>query len=38
MTLPSVPVAAPPSEVMPDPDNLRIDPTQLTGPITIPRL
>lgn len=25
-------------DVMPDPDNLPIDPAMLTGPITLPRL
>jgi len=38
MTLQSAPAAQPKSEPMPDPDNLRIDPDQFTGPITIPRV
>lgn len=38
MSLPSFPAAAPPTATMPDPDNLRIDPEQLTGPVTVPRV
>jgi hypothetical protein len=38
MTLRTAPMTEAPAEPMPDPDNLRIDPDQFTGPITIPRV